>query len=70
VDLGSVATLAFMVVVIALVPVYIMPLFNKVTRLNDPELPRRFCAWRTPTGFHQRRLPDRRQQADTRMSAM
>ena len=35
---GSVATLAFMVVVIALVPVYIMPLFNKVTRLNDPRI--------------------------------
>jgi STE24 endopeptidase len=35
---GSVATLAFMVVVVALGPVYIWPLFNKVTRLNDPKI--------------------------------
>ncbi len=35
---GSVAALAFMVVVVALGPVYIWPLFNQVTRLNDPRI--------------------------------
>jgi STE24 endopeptidase len=35
---GAVATLAFMVVVVMLGPVYIQPLFNKVTRLNDPKI--------------------------------
>ena len=35
---GSIATLVFMVVVIALGPVYLWPLFNNVTRLNDPKV--------------------------------
>jgi STE24 endopeptidase len=35
---GAVATLAFMVVVVMLGPVYLQPIFNKVTRLNDPKI--------------------------------
>jgi STE24 endopeptidase len=35
---GSVATLAFMVVVVAIGPVYLQPIFNKITRLDDPKV--------------------------------
>jgi len=35
---GAIATLSVFVVVIAIAPVYIVPLFNKVTRLNDPKI--------------------------------
>jgi STE24 endopeptidase len=35
---GSAATLALMVAAISLGPVYIQPIFNKVTRLNDPKV--------------------------------
>ena len=35
---GSIATLAFLVVVDALGPVYLQPIFNKITRLNDPKI--------------------------------
>jgi STE24 endopeptidase len=35
---GSVATLALMVVAISIAPVYVIPIFNKVTRLNDPRI--------------------------------
>ena len=35
---GSIATLAFLVVVDALGPVYLQPIFNKITRLNDPKV--------------------------------
>ena len=35
---GSIAMLALMVVAIAISPVYLQPIFNKVTRLNDPEV--------------------------------
>ncbi|MGA8161365.1 MAG: M48 family metallopeptidase [Acidobacteriaceae bacterium] len=35
---GAAATLAMVVVVIAMAPVYLMPIFNKVTRLNDPKV--------------------------------
>ena len=35
---GSIAMLALMVVAIAISPVYLQPIFNKVTRLNDPKV--------------------------------
>ncbi len=35
---GSAATLALMVTAIAIAPVYILPIFNKVTLLNDPRI--------------------------------
>ncbi len=35
---GSVATLCFLILVILIVPVYIVPIFNKVTRLDDPKV--------------------------------
>jgi STE24 endopeptidase len=35
---GSVATTLFMVFVVLITPVYIFPIFNKVTRLNDPKI--------------------------------
>jgi STE24 endopeptidase len=35
---GSAATLALIVVAIAIAPVYILPIFNKVTLLNDPRI--------------------------------
>ncbi len=35
---GSAATLVLMVVAIAIAPVYILPIFNKVTLLNDPRI--------------------------------
>jgi len=35
---GSAATLALMVAAISIGPVYIQPIFNKVTRLNDPKV--------------------------------
>ncbi len=35
---GSIATLAVMVMVVAIVPIYIVPFFNKVTRLDDPKI--------------------------------
>ncbi|MGA3264111.1 MAG: M48 family metallopeptidase [Terracidiphilus sp.] len=35
---GAIATVALMVVAIAIAPVYLQPIFNKVTRLNDPKI--------------------------------
>jgi STE24 endopeptidase len=35
---GSLVTVALLVVVVALGPIYIWPLFNKVTRLSDPKV--------------------------------
>jgi STE24 endopeptidase len=35
---GAAATLAMQVIVIAIAPVYLVPIFNKVTRLNDPKV--------------------------------
>jgi STE24 endopeptidase len=35
---GSVATIAFFVFVILIAPVYLVPIFNKVTVLNDPKI--------------------------------
>jgi STE24 endopeptidase len=35
---GSLAVMALFVVVIAISPVYIQPIFNKITRLNDPKV--------------------------------
>ncbi len=35
---GAAATLAMQVVVVAIAPVYLVPIFNKVTRLNDPKV--------------------------------
>jgi len=35
---GSVVTLCFMIVVVLVAPVYIVPIFNKVTRLDDPRV--------------------------------
>lgn len=35
---GSLLTLAFMIVVILIAPVYLVPIFNKVTRLGDPKI--------------------------------
>jgi STE24 endopeptidase len=35
---GAAVTLAFMVVVVLIVPVYIVPIFNKVTKLDDPKV--------------------------------
>ena len=35
---GSIVTLCFLILVILIVPVYIIPIFNKVTILNDPKV--------------------------------
>jgi len=35
---ASVVTLCFMIVVVLIAPVYIVPIFNKVTRLDDPKV--------------------------------
>ncbi len=35
---GSVVTLAFMIVVVLIAPVYLVPIFNKVTKLDDPKV--------------------------------
>jgi STE24 endopeptidase len=35
---GSAVTLAFMIVVVLIAPIYIIPIFNKVTRLDDPKV--------------------------------
>ena len=35
---GSVVTLGFMILVVLIAPVYIIPIFNKVTRLDDPKV--------------------------------
>lgn len=35
---GSLVTIVFMVVVVLISPVYIVPIFNKVTRLDDPKV--------------------------------
>src|SRR5204862_2428698 len=35
---GSLVTLAFLVFVILIAPVYLVPIFNKVTRLDDPKV--------------------------------
>lgn len=35
---GAAVTLAFLVFVVLIVPVYIVPIFNKVTRLDDPRI--------------------------------
>ncbi len=37
---GALVTVAFLVFVIMIVPVYIVPIFNKVTRLDDPAVTR------------------------------
>jgi len=38
VDLGRVVTLAFTIFTVLIAPVYIVPIFNKVTRLDDPKI--------------------------------
>src|SRR5436190_10549497 len=35
---GSLVTLAFLIVVVLIAPVYLLPVFNKVTRLDDPKV--------------------------------
>lgn len=35
---GAAAALAMQVIVVAIAPVYLVPIFNKVTRLNDPKV--------------------------------
>src|SRR5271169_1164495 len=35
---GSAVTLCFMILVVLIAPVYIVPIFNKVTRLDDPKV--------------------------------
>jgi STE24 endopeptidase len=35
---GAVVTLGFLIVVVLIAPVYIVPIFNKVTRLDDPKI--------------------------------
>jgi STE24 endopeptidase len=35
---GAIATLLFMVFTVLIAPVYIVPIFNKVTRLDDPKI--------------------------------
>jgi STE24 endopeptidase len=35
---GSVVTLSFTIIVVLIAPVYIIPIFNKVTRLDDPKV--------------------------------
>ncbi len=37
---GSAVTLCFMILVVLIAPVYIVPIFNKVTRLDDPKVTR------------------------------
>ena len=36
--LGTVVAILFMIVTVMIAPVYIVPIFNKVTRLNDPKI--------------------------------
>jgi STE24 endopeptidase len=35
---GSIVTMAFVVFTVLIAPIYIVPIFNKVTRLNDPKI--------------------------------
>jgi len=35
---GSIVTIVFMIFAVMIAPVYIVPIFNKVTRLNDPKV--------------------------------
>jgi STE24 endopeptidase len=35
---GAVVTILFLTFVALIAPVYIVPIFNKVTRLNDPQI--------------------------------
>ncbi len=35
---GSVATIVFLIFVVLIAPVYIFPIFNKITRLDDPKI--------------------------------
>src|SRR5262245_33134869 len=35
---GSLVTIAFLIFVVLIAPVYLVPIFNKVTRLNDPKI--------------------------------
>src|SRR5207237_1150587 len=35
---GSIVTVLFLILVVLIGPVYIVPIFNKVTRLNDPKI--------------------------------
>lgn len=35
---GSIVAIVFMVIAVMIAPVYIVPIFNKVTRLNDPKV--------------------------------
>jgi STE24 endopeptidase len=35
---GAVVTIAFMILVVVIAPVYIVPIFNKVSRLDDPKV--------------------------------
>jgi STE24 endopeptidase len=35
---GAVVTICFMIVIVLIAPVYIVPIFNKVTRLDDPKV--------------------------------
>jgi STE24 endopeptidase len=35
---GAVVTIAFLIMTVLIVPIYILPLFNKITRLDDPKI--------------------------------
>ena len=35
---GAVVTIAFLIITVLIVPIYILPLFNKITRLDDPKI--------------------------------
>ena len=37
---GAVVTIAFMILVVLIAPIYIVPIFNKVSRLDDPRVTR------------------------------
>lgn len=67
---GSAVTLAFMVVVVLIAPVYLVPIFNKVTKLEDPKVTTPILAMARANGIpaHDVFQMDASQQT-TRMSA-
>jgi len=48
---GSVATVCFLVLVILIAPVYLVPIFNKVTKLDDPKVTRPILALAQANGI-------------------
>ncbi len=67
---GAVVTVAFMTFVVMIVPVFIVPVFNKVTRLDDPKVTKPILAMAQANGIpaHEVYTMDASKQT-TRMSA-